>query len=141
MPGFNQIYALFTLCYISTRDWKSKVGKDACKNWENPCGLYSNNETNERDFRLLEFANLNGVKLAITFGFNTNSSRRWTWYSLNGEHNNQVGQYHGKKALRNQYQHHKDKKFSRRSYIRSDHNLVVMTFKPHLKKVKKTGTR
>ena len=49
-------------------DWNAKVGKDVCKNWKYTCGLYSNNETNERGFRLLEFASLNDLKLANTFG-------------------------------------------------------------------------
>ena len=34
-------------------DWNAKVGKDSCENWKNTCVLYSNNETNERGFRLL----------------------------------------------------------------------------------------
>ena len=58
-------------------DWNAKVGNDACKNWKYTCGLYSNNETNERDLRLLEFASLNDLKLANTFGPHK-ASRRWT---------------------------------------------------------------
>ena len=34
-------------------DWNATAGKDECKNWKNTCGLYSNNETNQRGFRLL----------------------------------------------------------------------------------------
>ena len=59
-------------------DCKATVGEDAYKNWENTCGLYSNNETNERGFRLLEFASLNDLKLANIFG-PQKASRRWTW--------------------------------------------------------------
>ena len=70
-------------------DWNAKVGKDACKNGKNTCGLYSNNEINERGFRLLEFASLNGLKLANTFGPHK-VSRRWTWHRSNGEHHNQI---------------------------------------------------
>ena len=58
-------------------DWNAKVGKDVCKNWKNTCGLYSNNKTNERGFRPLEFASLNDLKLANTFGPHK-ASRRWT---------------------------------------------------------------
>ena len=97
--------------FIVHGDWNAKVGKVACKNWKNTCGLYSNNETNARGFRQLEFASLNGLKLANTFGPHK-ASRRWTWHSTNGEHHNQID-YHGTKALPNQYKHRKDKKFSR----------------------------
>ena len=65
-------------------DWNAKVGKDACKNCKYTCGLYSNNETNERGLRLLEFANLNDLKLANTFSPHK-ASRRWTWHSPNGK--------------------------------------------------------
>ena len=70
-------------------DWNAKVGKDACKNWKHTCVLYSNNETNERGLRLLEFASLNNLKLANTFGPHK-ASRRWTWHSPNGKHHNQI---------------------------------------------------
>ena len=70
-------------------DWNAKVGKDACKNWKYTCGLYSNNETNERGLRLLDFASLNDLKLANTFGPHK-ASRRWTWHSPNGKHHNQI---------------------------------------------------
>ena len=49
-------------------DWNAKVGNDACKNWKYTCGLYSNNEINERGLRLLEFASQNDLKLVNTFG-------------------------------------------------------------------------
>ena len=42
-------------------DWNARVGKDACKDWKNTCGLYSNNETNERGFRLLKFTSRNDL--------------------------------------------------------------------------------
>ena len=48
-------------------DLNAKAGKNACKNRKNTCGLYSNNETNERGFRLLEFASLNDLKLVNTY--------------------------------------------------------------------------
>ena len=70
-------------------DWNAKVGKDACKNWKYTRGLYSNNETNERGLRLLEFASLNDLKLANTFGPHK-TSRRWTWHSPNGKHHTQI---------------------------------------------------
>ena len=40
-------------------DWNAKVGKDACENWQGIYGSYSNDDTNERGLRLLEFATFN----------------------------------------------------------------------------------
>ena len=54
----------FLLC----RDWNAKVGKDACGNWQGICGLFWNDDTNERGFRLLEFASFNNLVLVNTFG-------------------------------------------------------------------------
>ena len=47
--------------------WNAKVGKDACGNWQGICGPLSNDDTNERGLRLLEFATFNDLVLANTF--------------------------------------------------------------------------
>ena len=39
-------------------DWKAKVGRDACRNWQGICGPFCNDDTNERGLRLLEFSAL-----------------------------------------------------------------------------------
>ena len=49
-------------------DWNAKVSKDACGNLQSICGLVCNNDTNERGLRLLEFASVSDLMLAITFG-------------------------------------------------------------------------
>ena len=49
-------------------DWKAKVGRDACGNWQGICGPFCNDDTNERGLRLLEFATFNDLVLANTFG-------------------------------------------------------------------------
>ena len=56
-------------------DWNAKVGRDACGNWQGICGLFCNDDTNERGLRLLEFATFNDLVLANTSGYH-NASRR-----------------------------------------------------------------
>ena len=110
-------------------DWNAKVGKDVCKNWKNTCGLYSSNENNERGFRLLEFASLNDLKLANTFGPHK-ASRRWTWHSPIGEYHNQIDFIGVKRHFQT------SKNIAKTSFpgadIGSDHDLVTMAFKLHL---------
>ena len=118
-------------------DWNAKVGKDACKNWKNTCGLYSNNETNEKGFRLLECASLNDLKLANTCGPHK-ASRRWTSPSPNGEHHNQTDYIMAKRRFQTSINIAKTRSFPGAD-IGSDHNLVMMTFKLRLRKVGKQG--
>ena len=42
-------------------DWNAKVGKGACGNWQGICGTFSNDDTNERGLRLLEFASFDDL--------------------------------------------------------------------------------
>ena len=118
-------------------DWNTKVGKDACKNWKYTCGLYSNNETNERGLRLLEFASLNDLKLANTFGPHK-ASRRWAWHSPNGKHHNQIDYIMIKRRFQTSVNIAKTTSFPGAD-TGSDHDLVMMTFKLHLKKASKQG--
>ena len=55
----------------------AKVGRDACGNWQGICGPFCNDDTNERGFRLLEFATFHNLVFANTFGHHK-TSRRWT---------------------------------------------------------------
>ena len=118
-------------------DWNAKVGKHACKNWKYTCGLYSNKETNERGLKLLEFASLNDLKLANTFDPHK-TSRRWTWHSPNGKHHNQIDYIMIKRRFQTSVNIAKTRSFPGAD-IGSDHDLVMMTFKLHLKKVSKQG--
>ena len=70
-------------------DWNAKVGKDDCGNWQSICGPISNDDTNERGFRLLEFATFNDLVLANTLGHHK-ASIRWTWHSPNGQYHSQI---------------------------------------------------
>ena len=42
-------------------DWNAKVGRDAYGNWQDICGPFCNDDTNERRLRLLEYATFNAV--------------------------------------------------------------------------------
>ena len=46
-------------------------------------------QINDRSLRLLEFAIFDDRVLANTFGHHK-VSRRWIWYSPNGQHHNQI---------------------------------------------------
>lgn len=118
-------------------DWNAKVGEDAYKNWEGTCGQYSNTRSNERGLRLLEFASYNNLILANTFGPHK-LSRRVTWHSPNGEHHNQKDYIMVKRRFQSSVNIAKTRSFPGAD-IGSDHELVIMTLKLHLKRVKKQG--
>ena len=46
---------------VEQGDWNAKVGKDAGGNWQVICGPFSNDDTNERGLRPLEFATFNDL--------------------------------------------------------------------------------
>ena len=48
-------------------DWNTKVSKNACGNWQDICGPFCNDDTNERGLRLLEFATFDDFVLVNTF--------------------------------------------------------------------------
>jgi hypothetical protein len=116
-------------------DWNAKIGEDACKNWKRTCGRYCNAQTNERGLRLLEFATYNDLILANTFGQHK-TSRRWTWHSPSGEHHNQIDYIMLKSRVQSSVNIAKTRSFPGAD-IGSDHDLVMMTFRLHLKKVQK----
>ena len=53
---------------VVQEDWNAKVGRDACGNWQDICGPFCDDDTNERRLRLLEFASFSNLVLANTFG-------------------------------------------------------------------------
>ena len=116
-------------------DWNAKVGKDTQENWQDICGPFCNTTTNERGLRLLEFATYNKLGLANAYGPHK-ASRRWTWDSVNGQHHNQIDY----KLLKQRFQSGLDIA-KMRSFpgadIGSDHDLVMMNFRLHLKKIVK----
>ena len=118
-------------------DWNANIGEDADENWIGTCGRYCNTKLNERGLRLLEFATHNDLMLANTFGPHQ-TPRRATWHSPNGKYHNQIDYIMVRKRFRSSVNIVKTRGFAGAD-IGSDHELVMMTFKRHLKRVKKLG--
>ena len=49
-------------------DWNAKIGEDAFTDWKDTCGPYCNSTTNERGYKLLDFARSNSLKVMNTYG-------------------------------------------------------------------------
>ena len=94
--------------------------------------------SNERGLRLLEFASNNNLILANRFG-PQKLSRRVTWHSPIGEHHNQIDYIMVKRCFRSSINIAKTRNFPGAD-IASDHEIVIMTFISHLKRVKKQGS-
>ena len=118
-------------------DWNAKIGEDASKNWKGTYGQYCNPETTERGLRLLEFASYNNPKVANTSGAHK-LSRRWTWHSPGGDYHNQIDYIILKRHFQSSKNIAKTRSFPGAD-IGSDHELVIMTFKLRLQRVKKPG--
>jgi hypothetical protein len=116
-------------------DWNAKVEEDATHNWPGICGRFCNTKTNDRGLRLLEFASDNNLFLANTYGPHK-PSRRWTWHSPDEEHHNQIDYILVKKRFRSGVNISRTRSFPGAD-IGSDHNLVMLTFHLHLKKISK----
>ena len=117
-------------------DWNAKIGEDACTNYKGTSGKFCNTVTNERGLRLLEFANYNNLMLANTFGPHK-PSRRWTWTSPNS-HRSQIDYIMVQQRFKSSVNITRTRSFPGAD-IGSDHDLLMMTFKLHLKKVRKQG--
>ena len=117
---------------IVQEDWNAKVGKDTQENWQDICGPFCNATTNERCFRLLEFATFNKLGLANAYGSHK-ASKRWTWHSPNGHHHNQIDYIWLKQRFPSDINIAKTRSFPGAD-IRSDQDLVMMNFRLRLKK-------
>ena len=118
-------------------DWNAKIGEDAYENWKGACGRHCNIKSNERGLRLLEFASYNDLMVANTFGSHK-TSRKITWHSPDGKTHNQIDYIMVKKRFSSSVNITKTRSFPGAD-IGSDHELVMMTFKLHLKRTKKQG--
>ena len=116
-------------------DWNSKIGKDACQNWSGICGTASNDSTNERGFRLLDFANYNNLVVANTLGHHK-KSRTMTWHSPGGLYENQIDYILVQKRFKSSIKVSRTRTFPGAD-IGSDHDLVMMNFQLHLKNIAK----
>ena len=64
------------------------------------------------------------------------ASRRWTWHSPNGQHHNQIDYILVRKCFRSGVNIARTRSFPEAD-IGSDHDLLMMTFRLHLKKISK----
>ena len=119
-------------------DWNAKIGEDASKNWKGTCDQYCNPEINESGFWLLEFASYNNLKVANTFGSHK-PSRCWTWHSPGGDYHNQINYIMVKQRFQSSVNIVKTRSFPGAN-IGSDHELVMMTFRFRLQRVKNQGS-
>ena len=118
-------------------DWNATIGEDAYENWKGTCGHHCNIKSNERGLRLLEFASYNDLMVANTFGSHK-TSRKITWHSPDGKTHNQIDYIMVKKRFSSSVNIAKTRSFPGAD-IGSDHELVMMTFKLHLRRAKKQG--
>ena len=116
-------------------DWNAKIGEEACKDWKGTCGHHCNTKSNDRGRRLLEFASYNDLVVANTFGPHK-TSRKITWHSPDGKTHNQIDYIMVKKRFKTSVHIAKTRSFPGAD-IGSDHELVMLTFKLHLKRAKK----
>ena len=113
-------------------DWNAKTGEEACKDWKGTCGNHCNNKSNDRGRQLLEFTSYNDLVVANTH----QTSRKITWHSPDGKTHNQIDYIMVKKRFKASVNIAKTQSFPGAD-IGSDHELVMMTFKLHLKRAKK----
>ena len=88
-------------------------------------------------WRLLEFAIYNNLKVANTFDPNK-PSRRWTWHRLGGDYHNQIDYLMVKQHFHSSINIAKTSSFPGAN-IGSDHELVMMTFRLRLQRMKNQG--
>ena len=119
-------------------DWNAKIGKDATENWRGTVGTSCNEDSNERGLRLLEFACYNNLLVANTYG-NHKQSRISTWHSPDGKTHNQIDYILVNKRFRSSINIARTRSFPGAD-VGSDHDLVMMTFQLHLKRLKKQSS-
>ena len=118
-------------------DWNAKIGEEVCKDWKGTCGHHCNTKSNDRGRRLLEFASYNDLVVANTFGPHK-TSRKITWHSPDGKTHNHIDYIMMKKRFKTSVNIAKARSFPGAD-IGSDHELVMLTFKLHLKRTKKNN--
>ena len=115
-------------------DWNSKVGTDTFEDWKEIQGPSCNSLSNERGQRLLEFASYNSFVLANTFGVHT-KARTHTYHSPLGIPH-QIDYILVPKRYRSSINTSKTHAFPGAD-CGSDHDLVLLSMRIKLKKVKK----
>ena len=116
-------------------DGNAKIREEACKDWKGTCGHHCNTKSNNRGRRLSEFASYNDLVVANTFGSHKTPGKI-TWHSPDGKTHNQIDYIMVQKRFKTSVNIAKTRSFPGAD-IGSDHELVMMTFKLHLKEAKK----
>ena len=116
-------------------DWNAKIGVDCYADWKGTTGKFGLHQTNERGFRLLEFAKRKKLVVANTL-HDHKISRRMTWHSPDGKTHNQIDYILVSKKYQTGINRTKTRTMKKPD-IGSDHDLVMMTFRVKLKVKKK----
>ena len=116
-------------------DFNAKVGKDSINSCSRYMGESCNDSTNENGEKLLEFAAYNDMILANTLGKHK-KSRCTTWHSPDGQTANQIDYILIDRRFKSSVCTARTRTFPKAD-VGSDHDLVMMTFKIHLKQIKK----
>ena len=114
--------------------WNAECRRDAQADCGDVCGPYCNAETNEGGLRFLEFATVNSPVLTNFLGPHI-PSRTWTWHSPDSKHHNQSDYILVRKRFQSAINVHRTKSFPGAD-IGSDCDMVMITFRVHLKKTK-----
>ena len=101
-----------------------RMGRQTGENFMDPTAMLR-----ERS-QTSEFATFNNLVLTSTLGL-LKPSRRWTWHSSVGKHQNQIDNILVRKPCQSGIKTHR-----RRSFCGSDHDLVMMPIQVHLKKAR-----
>ena len=109
---------------------------DAQEHWGEVYGSFYNLETDNRGLKLLDFATYN-IVLANTLGTvgSHKPSRRWTWHSPDGTHQNQIDYILVKKRFRSDIKTARTRTFPGAD-VGSGHGMV-MTFQTYFKNSRK----
>ena len=116
-------------------DWKPTIGEEACKDWKGTCGHHCNTKSNDGGRRLLQFAGYNDLVVANTFGPHK-TSKKITWHSPDGKTHTQIDYIMVEKRFKTRVNIAQTRSFPGAD-IGSEHELVIMTFKLHMKRAKK----
>ncbi|KAL8601188.1 hypothetical protein ACOMHN_002995 [Nucella lapillus] len=112
-------------------DWNATVGEDAYEQWTGTVRRYGLAETNDRGYRLLEFASSHKLTLANTW-FPHKIPRRTLWHSLEGKTHNQIDYILFTCRFKSSINKAKTRIYPRAD-IGSDHDMVLMTLRLKLK--------
>ncbi|KAI8512774.1 hypothetical protein Bbelb_094130 [Branchiostoma belcheri] len=116
-------------------DWNAKVGPDAYEQWAGTVGRCGIGETNDRGYRLLEFAHSQKLTLANTH-HRHKPSRCTTWHSPNGRVHNQIDFILTPRRFKSSINMAQTRTFPGAD-VGSDHDMVLMNLKLKLRSQKK----